>query len=87
MEACHDLGTRVVAPDCGFYSEQRPCLSYAASGPARLSTLTEAVHRAFADRTPPRADPAQRASERLALARAHEEIYADVLKRRLACTS
>lgn len=87
LEACYDLGTRVVAPDCGFYGEQRPCLSYAASGPARLSTLTEAVHRAFADRTPPRADPAQRASERLALAHAHEEIYAGVLKRRLACTS
>ncbi|MGN6613238.1 MAG: PaaI family thioesterase, partial [Angustibacter sp.] len=30
LEACHDLGTWVVAPDCGFYAEQRTVLSYAA---------------------------------------------------------
>ena len=87
LEACHDAGAQVVAPDCGFYDEQRPCLTYAASGAARLPTLTEALRRAHAEGTPPRADPARRASERLALAHAHEEIYAEVLKRRLACTS
>ena len=25
LEACHDLGTAVVAPNCGYYREQRPC--------------------------------------------------------------
>ncbi|MFK0174283.1 glycosyltransferase family 1 protein [Streptomyces sp. NPDC090306] len=28
LEACHDLGTAVAAPDCGYYAQQRPCLSY-----------------------------------------------------------
>ena len=28
LEACFDLGTTVVAPSCGFYAEQRPCVIY-----------------------------------------------------------
>ena len=28
LEACFDLGTAVVAPSCGFYAEQQPCLTY-----------------------------------------------------------
>ena len=28
LEACFDLGTAVVAPSCGFYAEQRPCVIY-----------------------------------------------------------
>lgn len=28
LEACVDLGTAVIAPDCGFYEQQRPVLSY-----------------------------------------------------------
>jgi len=28
LEACHDLGTAVVAPDCGFYAQQQDCHVY-----------------------------------------------------------
>ena len=28
LEACYDLGTAVVAPSCGFYAEQQPCVTY-----------------------------------------------------------
>ena len=28
LEACADLGTAVIAPDCGYYAEQRPVHSY-----------------------------------------------------------
>ena len=28
LEACFDLGTPVLAPTCGFFAQQRPCLSY-----------------------------------------------------------
>jgi hypothetical protein len=91
LEACHDLGTWVAAPDCGFYAEQRPCLTYAASGPDRAASLVRAVRTAharwLAGETAPRADLAARHTERELLARSHEEIYAAALDRRLACTS
>ena len=25
LEACHDLGTAVIVPSCGFYAQQQPC--------------------------------------------------------------
>ena len=28
LEACRDLGTTVVAPDCGYYADQGPVLTY-----------------------------------------------------------
>ena len=91
LEAGHDLGTWVAAPDCGFYAEQRPCLVYAADGPERTSSLVTAVRTAYgnwlAGGTAPRASLATRHTERRHLARAHEEVYAAALARRLACTS
>ena len=57
LEACHDLGTAVIAPTCGFYAEQQPCASTGTtrtgSTPARSSPRSGA-------RTPQR--PAPRAS-------------------------
>ncbi len=82
LEACHDLGTPVLTGDCGFYAEQRPCLTYRVSedGPDRAS-LVDGVHRAFVERPAWRADPAQRDRERLALAVAHRDLYQRVLAR------
>ena len=76
-----------MAPDCGFYGEQRPCLTYAASGPERLSTLTRRSTGPTPTGRRRGLTPPSAPSERIAPARAHEEIYAEVLKRRLACTS
>jgi hypothetical protein len=91
LEAGHDLGTWVAAPDCGFYAEQRPCLTYAAHGPERTSSLVTAVRTAhrnwLAGGTAPRASLATRHTERRHVARRHEQVYAAALDRRLACTS
>ncbi len=85
LEACHDLGTWVVAPDCGFYAEQRPVLSYAASGDLRTHTFVEAVRHAhtrwLAGEVAPRATLGERHTERAGLARAHEEIYVRAISR------
>jgi hypothetical protein len=91
LEAGHDLGTWVAAPDCGFYAEQRPCLSYAAEGRERTSSLVSVVSTAhrhwLAGGTAPRASLATRHTDRRHLARRHEQVYAAALDRRLACTS
>ncbi|SDO77363.1 hypothetical protein SAMN04489867_0548 [Pedococcus dokdonensis] len=91
LEACHDLGTWAAAPDCGFYAEQRPCLTYAADGPERTASLVTAVRTAYANwrtgGTAPRASLGTRHTERRLLAAAHEHVYAAALDRRLACTS
>jgi glycosyltransferase involved in cell wall biosynthesis len=91
LEACHDLGTWVAAPDCGFYAEQRACLSYAAPGPERTASLVQAVRDAhtrwLAGEVAPRATPAARHAERRLLADAHEQIYAAALAREHTCTS
>ncbi|MCK0113615.1 glycosyltransferase [Ornithinimicrobium sp. F0845] len=88
LEACFDLGTVVAAPDCGFYAEQRPCLSFPAEpDPARRYGLRQAVHTAYSERPAWRADPDQRAAERTALSRAHREVYAQALAGSVTCTS
>lgn len=88
LEACHDLGTWVAAPDCGFYAEQRPCLTYAATGPERTASLVQAVRTAharwLAGDAAPRASLAARHTERELLARSHQELYAAALDRRLS---
>lgn len=90
LEACHDLGTWAAAPNCGFYDEQRPCLSYAANGPSRTSSLVTAVRTAYGNwltgGTAPRASLGTRHTERRLLGRAHERAYAAALARRLTCT-
>jgi hypothetical protein len=88
LEACHDLGTTVLAPDCGYYAEQRPCITYATTGRGSSArSLTEALLVAYRERPSWRADPEARRQERVRLARAHERIYAAVLAGRPACTS
>lgn len=88
LEACHDLGTAVAAPDCGFYAEQRPCLTYAAGpAPARRASLQQAVLTAYEKRPQWRADPGERRAERELLAEAHRGIYEQALARGTSCTS
>ena len=97
LEACYDLGTTVLAPDCGFYADQRPCLLYSAPGSAgprgegAVPSLREALLRAYRDRPSWRADPDERRRERQAIARVHEQVYAavlaDVAERGASCTS
>jgi hypothetical protein len=82
LEACYDLGTTVLAPECGYYRQQRPCLTYH-FGPLRLdvASLQRALQYAYQLRPRWRAVPAVRRSERDAVARAHQQLYAEVLGR------
>jgi hypothetical protein len=81
LEACHDLGTTVVAPDCGFYAQQRPCLSYGHDEERGLdvTSLIDAVTTAVRERPGWRATREQRRAERTAVAAAHRDAYARVL--------
>lgn len=76
LEACHDLGTTVLAPTCGYYAQQRPCVSFAPGNP---ESLVKAVRIAYELRPTWRADPAERMRERRELAAAHRRLYERVV--------
>ncbi|MFC8270625.1 glycosyltransferase [Streptomyces cinereoruber] len=82
LEACHDLGTAVAAPTCGFYAEQRPCLSYGNTAEDGLDgeSLRAAVLEAYRTRPAWRASGADRAAERAAVARSHRNLYHDLTR-------
>jgi hypothetical protein len=82
LEACHDLGTTVLAPSCGFYAEQRACLTYHLDEDGfDPATLVEAAVAAHAAGPRPPADRAARLEERRMLSRAHARIYREALAR------
>ena len=76
LEACFDLGTPVVAPDCGFFADQRPCLQYTHNeSEFDAESLERALRDAYHERPHWRADLAFRQQERSAVAAAHRTIY------------
>jgi hypothetical protein len=81
LEACHDLGTTVVAPDCGFYAQQRPCLTYGHDEKRGLDAASLAAAVVFARERRPRwqAARSERRGERVAVAAAHRALYLRVL--------
>ncbi|UQX89030.1 glycosyltransferase family 1 protein [Jatrophihabitans telluris] len=80
LETCYDLGTTVLAPDCGFYAEQRPCLSYHGDETGLdAGSLREAVRWAYRHRPVWQADRSQRAGERAAIASFHDALYRSLL--------
>jgi hypothetical protein len=81
LEACYDLGTTVVAPTCGFYAEQRPCLSYG-HDEAHLDekSLLDAVRFVYRERPAWQARRTDRETERDAIAREHFSLYTSVLR-------
>jgi glycosyltransferase involved in cell wall biosynthesis len=83
LEACHDLGTTVIAPSCGFYAEQHACLTYGHDeSHLDAASLVSAVSRAYEQRPLWQADVHVRLQERRALAAAHRELYLGLLARR-----
>jgi glycosyltransferase involved in cell wall biosynthesis len=80
LEACHDLGTTVLTSDVGHIAEQKPCLTYHLDedGLDEQSLIT-AVHAAYGERPHWRADPQERARERVQLADVHRAIYQRLL--------
>ncbi|UGT43857.1 glycosyltransferase family 1 protein [Nocardia yamanashiensis] len=80
LEACHDLGTAVVAPDCGFYHQQRRCAVYGFDerrfDPGSLRRAIIETYRAPA----PRANWPERRAERESIAVAHRRLYESLLR-------
>ena len=81
LEACYDLGTTVLAPTCGYYSDQRPCLTYHhdESG-LDPHSLRRAVESAVEQRPRWQATRQRRLDERAAISAAHRRIYEQVLR-------
>ena len=80
LEACRDLGTAVVASDCGFYADQARVHSFGMGidsfDPASLVAALRASH---ADRIPA-LDPGTRVQQRQRIAQTHAAIYSAVIK-------
>ncbi|WP_368498702.1 glycosyltransferase family 1 protein [Herbiconiux sp. A18JL235] len=81
LEACRDLGTAVVAPDCGYYADQGPVHSYHhdESGLDEQS-LARAVRAAASAPPPQPASPDARARQRDNVASAHLALYRGLLQ-------
>ena len=80
LEACHDLGTVVVAPSCGYFRDQRPCLTYRNDERDGFDpvSLTGAIVGACGGQPPQRPGRDRRTAERVAVAAAHRRIYDQV---------
>lgn len=81
LEACFDLGTTVLAPTCGYFAQQRPCLSYRHDERGLdVPSLQAAVRAAYERRPRWQASLADRQRERADLAAAHRAVYEAVLR-------
>ena len=79
LEACHDLGTAVAAPSCGYYGDQRECAVFHLDEDGLDGeSLASAVERTR-ERLPVRPTWQERLNERYRLARAHLAIYSKAL--------
>ena len=85
LELARDLGTRVVAPDCGYYAEQwDEVFGYRNNEETGLDadSLAWAVELALMQPMLDPADRAVRSAERDQVRRAHADIYRRVMERR-----
>jgi hypothetical protein len=81
LEICRDVGTRVVAPTCGWFADQwSEVVSYGNDEHGGLDpvSLTAAVAAALTRPMPRPADRAWREEQRAAVRRVHAEVYAQV---------
>lgn len=79
LEACRDLQTTVLAPSCGYYTDQGPILSYTNDGDDfDAGSLRDAVVRAHTERPRFGATVDERTEQRRAVAQAHEDLYREV---------
>ena len=76
LEACHDLGTAVLAPQHGFWREQQQAFGFAApSGVVDPASVRDAVREAYATRPAWRAVPDDRHRQRREVAAVHASLY------------
>ena len=86
LEACHDIGTRVIAPTSGFFSQQGPVASYrwtspAPDAPLDAQSLAAAVYEVYNGGVAVPAQVSHRAAQRDAVAVAHDRLYRSLLGR------
>ena len=81
LEACFDLGTRVLAPRIGHYHDQHDgVLGYRLDGEEPVIEDIEDALESIGDAEPWRADKSARLEQRRSIAEAHERLYVDLLK-------
>jgi hypothetical protein len=81
VEICRDVGTRVVAPSCGWFTEQwSEVVAYGADDQGGFDevSLAGAVAATLARPMPRPADQVWRKEQRAAVQRVHAEVYAQV---------
>ncbi|MGY2064351.1 glycosyltransferase [Blastococcus sp. SYSU DS0619] len=81
VEICRDVGTRVVAPSCGWFADQwSEVVPYANDEHGGLDpvSLTAAIGAALTRPMPRPADRAWREQQRAAVREVHAEVYAQV---------
>lgn len=82
VELCRDLGTRALAPSCGYYAEQWPevvTFEHDETVGLNEASLTEAIGQALARPAPPAETVYQRLARRLAVRDAHAGLYRQAL--------
>lgn len=80
LEACRDLGTIVVAPDCGYYRDQGPVVEYTNNEAGfDPESLERAIVHAFQRRPYAPASIADRIAQRARVADAHARLYASLV--------
>jgi hypothetical protein len=82
LEICRDVGTRVVAPSCGWFADQwSDVVVYGNDEHAGFDpvSLGAAVGAALTRPMPRPADPAWRAGQRAAVQAVHGQVYEQVL--------
>ena len=81
LEVCRDVGTRVVAPSCGWFADQwSDVVAYGNHQQGRLDpvSLTGAIGAALTRPMPRPADRQWRADQQTAVRRVHGDVYAQV---------
>ncbi|TFV53418.1 glycosyltransferase [Blastococcus sp. TF02A_35] len=81
VEVCRDVGTRVVAPSCGWFTDQWTEVvpySHDEQGGVDAVSLTVAIGAALARPMPRPADRVWRDGQREAVRQVHAEVYAQV---------
>jgi hypothetical protein len=90
LEICRDVGTRVVVPSCGWFTEQwSDVVTYGDDEDGELDdvSLTAAVAAALTRPSPRPADRAWREEQRAAVQRVHAQVYAQVAGDRVLSSS
>lgn len=81
LEACRDLGTAVLAPNCGYYRDQAPVMLYLQDDDGLdADSLGSAVARAYFERPLFSITIDERRRQRDAVSDAHAALYRDLLR-------